>query len=377
MAIEIAKGTARQLVREQTHALIQVRSPEVAGATKALEAAVTEIAQLEADPRDGPDPDAEDATGPKCMSNVIPSPSGPMLWLDLGEDLGAMAVRRIPKLIAKALRKAGVSEATVACPQRGGPLDELISWRPEDYPFGSGMVAWAPPGTAVPDSWVDAAMDWLSDLGADDGLWANVAMVQFRLDADAGRRLLRAVIDSRSDGCLLVAGDLRRRVRTVHACAIFDSKLTLAERGPEFGSQDRVDTAEELAGIGRGLAGDVEYAAVDLDVGYDFNGDYQCGKLRSRLFQHWGTEVVDGVFWWQVLGEGHLARMRDTTGCVALTAPGRYEMRCGQAAEWLPDLPSRSQLQQACADKLAHCLDDAVRNPEGGLMLPPLPGEDG
>jgi hypothetical protein len=259
-----------------------------------------------------------------------------------------------------------VSEATVACPRRGGELDQLI----ETYPRGAGMLAWAPMGRTVPDSWVDAAMGWLSGLDTGDDLAVDVSNVQFRLDVDASRRLLRAIIDTRSDACLLVAGDLRRRVRTVHVCAVSTSRLTLAERGPEVSSQDRVDTAEELTDLGRSIAGDVEYAAIDLDVGHVFSAYHQCGKFHSTSFDHWGTELADGVFWWQILGDGHLARMSDTAYCEPLPAPGRYEMRCGQPAQWLPNQPSRSQLQQACAHKLAHCLDNAIPNPAGGLMLP-------
>lgn len=376
MSIEIATGAAKRLARERGYALIQIRSREVTAAARALELAATRIAGLDADQDEVPylDLAAGETATPKMVSNVIPAPSGPMLALDLGEDLPATKIREIPEIIAQALREVGVSEATIRCPRRGGKLEQLIrvpSWEPHQYPFGAGMLLWRPVATPVPESWVKAAMDWLSGAASAGMLAADVGNVQFELDVDAGRALLRQIIDSRSTSCLLVAGNLRRHVRTVHVTTIFTNRLTLAERGPKVRSQDRVGAAEQLALLGRAVAADVEYAAVDLDVGDSFSSWFQCG-MNSSWFEHWGTELVDGVYWWQLLGDGHLARMADTAGCVELPTPGRYELRCGEPAQWLPDLPSRAELQRTCRDRLERCFDEAVPDPAGGMMLPPI-----
>jgi len=366
VGIETAKGTARRLVRERTFALIQVRSTDLAGAERALDTAATRIAQLEAGHDEVPYLGPGDVASPKSVSKVIPTPSGPMLALDLGEDLPGARVAEIPGLIAAELAAAGVAEATILCPKRGGPMDRLIGRGA--YPTGAGLLLWAPRARPVPDIWLDTAMNWLSA----GEVTAVVSGVEFTVDATTARRLLRQIIDTRSTSCLMIAGDLGGRVRTVHMTAVFTSRLTLAERGPDVTGQDRVAAAEQLTAIGRALAADVEYAAVDLDVGYDFTAWFQCG-INSGWFEHWGTELAEGVYWWQLLGDAHLTRMAGPAACEALPGAGRYELVCGEPAQWLPGQPSRARLQQACRQILGHCLDEAVSDPDGGMMLPPVP----
>ena len=375
MRIEIAKGTADRLIRERTCALIQVRSDDLAGAGRALEEAAAQIARLQAGHDDVPCLAPGDVAWPKMISDVIPTPSGPMLELDLGEILPEAWVGGIPDLIAAELRPVGVAEATVLCPQQGGPLDRLTrstTLAPPPYPTGPGLLLWGPAGRVVPDSWVDAAMTWLSAAEAPGEVAVDVSNVQFNVDAEMARQLLRQIIDTRSTSCLMATGDLDRRVRTVHVITIFTSRLSLAERGPDVTVQDKTDTAEQLAGIGRRLAADVEYAAVDLDVGEDFSSSFRCG-INSGWFEHWGTELAGGVYWWQLLGDGHLARMADPTACSALPTAGRHELVCGQPGQWLPGQPYRAQLQYACRQTLGHCLDEAKPDPNGRMMLPPVP----
>jgi len=365
MGIEIAEGTAQRLVHERSSALIQVRSPEPA-ASQALEVARARISRLEAGHDEVPYLVPGETAGPKMISEVIPEPAGPMLALDLGEDLPLAKIREIPGLIAAALHENGVTEASVRCPERGGALDRLIRYGGR-YPLGAGMLLWAPVRRPVPESWVDAAISWLSGLGGH--LAVNVGGVQSETDLETGRRLLRQVADSRSAHCLMVAGDLAERVRTVHVTTVFTNRFTLAERGPALAPPDRVRTAEALAAIGRDIAADVEYAAVDLDVGDSFSASAQCGTYTGG-FEHWGTELAEGAYWWQLLGDGHLARM--TGACTPLPVPGRYELSHGDPGDWLPDQPSRARLQQECRQLLGRCFDQPVRNPAGGLMLPQL-----
>jgi hypothetical protein len=70
MGVEIAKGTARRLVRERTGALIQVRSATLTAAEQALKAAASRIAQLEADHHEVPYLAPEDVASPKWVSDV-------------------------------------------------------------------------------------------------------------------------------------------------------------------------------------------------------------------------------------------------------------------------------------------------------------------
>jgi lipoate-protein ligase B len=51
---------------------------------------------------------------------------------------------------------------------------------------------------------------------------------------------------------------------------------------------------EHLAALGRRIRADVEYAGVDLNVGWDFSAWYQCG-ISPGMFEHRGTELVEGV----------------------------------------------------------------------------------
>ena len=84
--------------------------------------------------------------------------------------------------------------------------------------------------------------------------------------------------DQIHDVSATAVSDRAGRVRRVHVTTIFTSRLTLAERGPDVTAQDKGDTAEHLAGIGRRLAAAVDYAAVDLDVGDDFSSWFQCNR---------------------------------------------------------------------------------------------------
>jgi hypothetical protein len=151
---------------------------------------------------------------------------------------------------------------------------------------------------------------------------------------------------------MLVAGSLPRRVRTVHASTIHTSRLTLTERGPDVTDADHIRNAEDLAALGRHICADIEY--VDLDVGWDFNAWYQCG-ISPGGFEHHGTELVEGYYWWQLLGEGHRTRLADTSALTPLPIQGRYEVLHGQVEQWLPGQPSRAARQQECQLLLRDC----------------------
>jgi hypothetical protein len=344
MAVEIANGTGQRLVRNRASAIVQVRSPQTGASVRALASALAGI-----------------GAGPKYVSDVIPTPDGAMVLLDLGEDLPAAAVRGIPELVAEALRREGVTDALVCCPRGGRKLSRLYAGPLDDntYPRGPAMLLWAPPtyvtNAPVPAGWVDAAMSWLSGPGGVETIGVDLLGVEFTLDVDGARRLLRQIIDARAS-VMLVAGDMRRRVRTAHASTIFTSRLTLGERGPEVTDDDRVRGAEELAALGRRMSSDVEYAATDLDVGWLFSASYQNGT-SCGMFEHRGTVLVEGGYWWQILGEGHRARLADPSGLTPLPAPGRYELRCGTPEQWLPGQPSRAAQQKRCRTLLRNCLD--------------------
>jgi hypothetical protein len=317
-----------------------------------------------------------EAVSPKYISGVVPTPHGPMLVFDFGADFPPDLIKRIPELITVALEIEGVLDATVCCPRKGGTLRQLL-WDPhatDPYPCGAGLLLWAPARRAVPDSWIELAMAWLS--GADGPHRVSFSGNEFPVDRDTAAPLLRQVADARSGMCLMVAGDLGRRVRTAHLTTIFSNRLDLVERGPGGTDADQLRAAEELAELGRGIAGDVEYAAADLDVAEHFESARQYRGHHNGWFDRWGTDLVPGPFWWQLLGDGHLARMTEPGGTRPLAAPGRYELVHGQPEQWLPERASRAQLQQSCRDLLGHCfIGDAIRNPDGpGLLLPPVPG---
>jgi hypothetical protein len=361
MVVEVANGTGQRLVRGRSAVVVQVRSTQVVESIRGLELARTGIGGLEAGSDEVSHLRPGELAGPKQVSEVISTPDGPMLYLDLGEDLPAARIRGIPDLIVRSLQRAGVTEAVVCCPRRGGPLSQLYAGPHDDkpYPRGTGMLLWAPPTRttqrSVPGSWVDAAMSWLAGLGSIDAVGVDVLGVEFRVDLGGARHLLRQVLDGRSS-VMMVAGNLNGRVRTVHASTICTSRLTLAERGPEVTDDDRIHNAEHLAALGRRICADVEYAAVDLDVGWDFTAWYQCG-MSSGMFEHRGTELVEGVYWWQLLGEGHRARMADTSSLTPLPVQGRYEVLHGRVEQWLPAQRSRVQRQQECQELLRDCFD--------------------
>ncbi|HJP80645.1 MAG TPA: hypothetical protein VJ914_40625 [Pseudonocardiaceae bacterium] len=374
MTIEIAPGVAQRLVEHYSAAVLQVRTAETAAATRALDAAIEAIWAL-GEGVELPHLDPDEPVSPKYISKVVPTPHGPMVTFDFGEDFPPELIERIPDLIVAALRTEGVTDGTVCCPREGGALTRLY-WNSNaspPYPCGAGLRLWAPARREVPDSWIELALAWLS--GAGDPHRVSFSWKEFPVDRDLAPTLLRQVADARSGACLMVAGDLGERVRTACLSTIFTNRLDLVERGPGVSDADQLQAAAELADLGREIAGDVEYAAVDFDVAEGFESMRQHRGHHNGWFDHWGTELVDGPFWWQLLGEGHLARMADPAAVTPLATPGRYELIHGEPEQWLPDRPSRAQLQQGCRDLLGHCfIADAIRNPDGpGLILPPVP----
>ena len=84
VGLKIAKGTAQRLVRDRSAAVVQVRSSDVVQSARGLESARATIERLDSGPLPGGGAELASA---KWVSGVVPTPTGPMLWMDLGEDL--------------------------------------------------------------------------------------------------------------------------------------------------------------------------------------------------------------------------------------------------------------------------------------------------
>ena len=207
------------------------------------------------------------------VSPAVAGPGGPLVLVQ-HLDAKPAELDRIPDLVATRLAEAGVSDATIAVPELGGP-----SRRPRRRPPARVVLRLFPgpgaPGGAIPPRWLDVAVDWIvADLdltAVEPGttVAARVLSVEHEVAAGAVADLLHDCGVARA-WCDLVTGDPADRIRTASATYGRLPHLSLAAGGPGVDRPGLVARFELLRDVARELTDDLGYACLDFEP--DFGG---------------------------------------------------------------------------------------------------------
>jgi hypothetical protein len=299
--------------------------------------------------------------GAEHLSEVVLSPAGPLLRvgsLDADEDL----MQTVPDLVRASLEDAGVDDAEVVLLDPAGPLDAL------DRTLNAVVLRLFPPPAGaegqIPPAWLEVATEWvLGDATAEEPIAVRLLGASFEVTGRDAATTLYSAVASRA-WCDLVQGDLGRRIRTASLTFGHAPHLTLAAGGPGCDSSQLRARFELLAEVARDVP--AAYACLDLeesfaDIGIGLAGDgwpAEGGASPNTVAGQAVDLVVPDAFPLQILGPGHLARLRerghDLDG-VALD-DGRLEVALGDPDDWSPRFATRADALERATEQLADLL---------------------
>jgi hypothetical protein len=262
------------------------------------------------------------------------------------------------------LEKAGVESAVVDVPARGGVLDALDS-------TGNAVVLRLFPrvraGTSragLPADWLDIAAEWATaDLGDLDTTRIRVLGVEFDVAASDVSAVLHECGLARA-WCDAVNGDMTDRIRVASATYGRLPHLALAAGGPGVDGGGLLARFRLLQEVARELAADVAYGCIDFEPAFDGlalglspDGWHAQGGAPPNLVARelLGDRVPD-AYPYQVLGPGHVARLRGTDVVFEALSDGHVEVTLDDPAVWLPWLASRDDAQAQGWDVLNQLL---------------------
>lgn len=367
----VAPGLLRRIKTNRDGFVLQVQGADFEAAEGALRRVRAEILAVDAGPRAAHALSREDQVGLAYVSEVIPSPSGPFIYVDaagLPDDL----LEQIPRLVTRRLEDAGLSTAAVVSPPLGGDLDHLAE-TPREAALH--LLPAPVPGlrgrAEMPEQWLEEAVNWLRPVSQnDDRLLVSIRSVQVELDLDSVSRLLGSLRVAR-EACVAVAGDLDVQVgganvtHKVHPC------LVLAAGGPAATDDDLLQAVERLKNIGRRLAPEVAYAFVGIQPTMFALAsgrpppDWASGLAAPDLVWRASDEVVLDAFHWQILSTGHLLRLEHVPDHAEPLDAGRVEVTLGDADDWLPG-ESHEEIRAQGRRTFAGCL---LQHNEALLLL--------
>jgi len=141
LAITVARGVLSRLRENSDSIALQVRgAADPKASEEALKPAGDEIFAFH--------------EGPNMVTEVLPTPQGPFIFIDGGASPYA-ALRTIPDILAKHLRQAGVSDAVIAAPRADYKIDiELLEPNAGQLSSASfrPLLPWKAPGCRAPKS---------------------------------------------------------------------------------------------------------------------------------------------------------------------------------------------------------------------------------
>ncbi|MEU0571886.1 hypothetical protein ABZ297_41700 [Nonomuraea sp. NPDC005983] len=362
MPIIVSEEVAAALQPEAT-VVLAVRSPHPVH--DALRSALFDIAAL-----NGGWPAAHDSSGrdgPKYVSGPVPVPGGGLVLLDVGwtpVDL----LRTIPALLARSLRAAGISNASVELPphigaryaaaRERGPAARAWLRGPMSFSpgLGSSVPGNPPPLVSTAGWFLDVAGEWLRERGDPVGVIVSVETpLTWDTIADTAAAVLAAgqpmaVVT----GDLTAAGAVARQYGAVPEASITEARPGWdgADVAAAMLAQRQVlrAAADNLVWAGAAAGRSARYLLEPRWVP-DGAGDRPDVELLGDL-------AVPDALWYQILSVGHLDRLGGPPpGAVELPG-GRVELTVGDPEQWLPGHPDRPALLTRARDLLAPCLLD-------------------
>lgn len=383
MPVRVDPGLGRRIRENPGGIALQVQGASDAdAAADALRIARSDISRLDGGWESAAGLSPGDSNGPTYLSPVVPSPTGPVIYVD-GGSTPVSVLETIPGLVSRRLRDAGVQEALIAWTSDQGPTTQTL------YDEGRRAVVlrlYAPPPPLVPlgqrqplarapATWYEEAVGWVRGaLGEDELLWAAAGPVGYPVPvSDAVKHFERS---RRAGSALLMAGDMASRLRAADTSFAWHQTLTLGGGGAQTSDEDLVAVAESLVELARRLAPSVSYAHIDIQQSFHaMSRSYMVvDRLRPPQYPDFDTaatpdqvqllsaDLVQDGFGYQILGPGHLGRLGDRLSRppedvrVRELERDRIEVTVGEIEWWLPDHPQRSHAQAIARRLLAPCL---------------------
>ena len=361
LAIRVARGVAEHIIKYPGSISLQVQgAADAEAAATALRLALEEIETLG---RDFLSLDGDPLT-PNSIGGVAMVPGGPFIPSINAPMVPEPELARIPDIVARHLREAGVRDAVIALPPKSGPLDDI------EHAARAVMLRLYPPRRTdslkpppLPGEWIEVAWRWLADHLVDDVVNVRASLVQFPVLAQDLADFARRYPE---DGAsIMVNGDLGSRAWGVH----LNVNLVLAFGGPQASDDELVAMAEELIAIARRLAPELDLAFIDIAERFgpfstlSHGTSWYSSGGESPSFVEWVCDQLcfDG-FPYQVLGPGHLARLAAASPDGSPPAKlrpleaGRAELAVGELTSWLPGNPERPRVLEEARRLLAPCL---------------------
>jgi hypothetical protein len=285
-------------------------------------------------------------------------PDGPFITSINAPAVPAAELATIPDILVRHLSQAGVRKGVIALPPSEGPLDGL-----EQTPGATILRAYPPRSMdpveepPYPEGWVELACDWLLKHGGEGMVHVRRFVTQFPL-------LPADVLPFAQTGwAILMVGDLASRAWAIN----LSPSLVLGFGGPDATDAELVAMAEDFKTLARHLAPQAAQAFVDIAPRFGTFSTIRHGTdwyVEGGEAPHFVDQVCDEMcfegFPYQVLGPGHVARVRAAAGGlppeVVPLDHGGAEVAIGDLALWVPGSPDRSVLRARARHVLAPCL---------------------
>lgn len=358
----IASGVLSRIRANRDGFVLQVQGAETQASIAALTQVRDELRSLDLGGEAEYGPGLGDTVGPAYVSDVIPCPSGPFLYIDATE-VPDSALRQIPNLVVKRLDDEALTHAVVTSPPSGGPLDSLA-----EVPRGVALHLLPPPiytpkGHAVmPETWLDEADAWVhrNDYGTVP-LWLSIRSVHVEIDAKALRRTL-GIFRTSGERCLAVTGDLSSLFRGANLGHKVHPYVVLGFGGPAASDELLLEGVEQLKNIARRLAPALGYSFIAIEpTSFALaNGrplpERSSGLAGARLVWRMCDLIALDAFCWQVLTPKHLARLGKLPLGSQQLGGDRLEVSIGEPRDWLPGKPENVEVRSTGRKELGGCL---------------------
>ena len=347
MPIRIDPAVRRAAYERKGTLVIQVaEASDIDSAADALRNSIHDLIALDGGPDSAPGLGPDDTNTPHSIDVFATSETGPVILIDPGftpRDL----LLKIPGILVSHLEQAGVKEGRLVLPPWEGPFDEVL--RVDGFPtrFPTARVALVVAFPAIDESdsisasWLDEAVAWLTLEPAASDLSAHVShLVHVTIPRGGARSLLE-----RGNGAdLNIQLALRRTggvVATVTLAPIpWRPRLVLAAGDPS-GKADMSALFESAMATARRLAPQAAYTYVTVEDSFQgvshssHHGDVTGNMASPEYVADLADELVLDAFPFQVLSEGHLAKLGGAPEGAEELDAGRVGLSIGELSAWL------------------------------------------
>lgn len=289
---------------------------------------------------------------------VMETPAGPMILVEMGEVPSAADVARILDALVVRADQLGLRSGVLEVPRTG----KLINQRDVVRRAVVGSVLPSPNPTTgrsparLPAGWVAVAESWLREAGHEP----PVVTVEAAIPWSRLREFLRR---NANREFWVSCGSFETGIRTVVRCAHPYTRLAFMACGASFSPDDYESEAEQMRAHVRRCVTDAAYAYIAPVSSISFFGigehdvpvrlDDGRPGARCRCLRHLPDIAALDAFWWQLLGPGHVRRIGELPGAEPI-GHGKIELTLGSFGDWL-DADRAAPVRDRGRELLAPC----------------------